>query len=379
MAMVSNIPSDRRRATGIVTTAACAVLALALSACSSSASGGGGANGSGEDTSLPAILTYKGSDRAARLEAQAKKEGAFVLYTSNTATEAAAKEFGKKHPDIKVTTYLAKATDLLTRLKTEYAADKVAGDAIGMSNSNIPEALENGYLAQYYSPAVNEQPKETVKPGDSDGLVWFAADREDYTVMGWNTKKVKASDAPRTYDDLLDGQWKGKMAISGHTTGINWLGVVVDSKGKDFVEKLRGQDIRVQDVSAAALTDLVSSGEVPLSPNLGLSDVIKLKAKGAPLDWAPLEPAAAAGGSDGIVTKAKHPAAALMFIDYLHSKEGQQLMVGQGVISPRQDVPTPGLGEIKLESLDLSTKYSVEEYAAKYSEWQSLMQQTFVS
>ncbi|HEY7047839.1 MAG TPA: extracellular solute-binding protein [Jatrophihabitantaceae bacterium] len=351
------------------------LLVAALAACSSHSSAGqGGGSSPGGD-----LLTYAGNDRQSKLEAQAKSEGQLVVYTSNTATQAAAKEFGKLHPDIKVTTYLGKATDLLTRLKAEYSANKVGGDLLGMANTDMPQAQAAGYLAEYYSPSVNQQPADTLKAGAKKGDVYYAADREDYTVMGWNTKLITKAEAPKTLDDLLDPKWKGKITISGHTTGINWLGVVVDAKGADFVDKLKAQNIRVQDVTAAALADLVASGEVPLSPNLGLSDVIKLKTHGDPLDWVAIPPAPAAGGSDGVIGKAKHPAAALMFIDYLHSADGQKFMVGQGVLSPRTDVTTPGLGDVNFPSEDLSTKYSVDEYAQKYTEWQALMQKAFVS
>jgi iron(III) transport system substrate-binding protein len=352
------------------------LLAVSLASCSS---GGSDDSGNSDKAAGPfKILTETGSDRDAKLEAQAKKEGKLVVYTSNTATEAAAKEFGKLHPEIKVSTYLGKATDLVTRLGAEFDADKVGGDVLGMSNANMPEAQENGFFVEFNSPSVKEQPKSTIVPGKADGTILYAADREDYTVLGWNTDKIKDDEAPKTYDDLLDPKWDGKMAISGHTTGINWIGTVEDSQGDDYFAKLKAQHVRVQDVTAAALTDLVSSGEVPLSPNLGLSDIVKLTADGAPLAWRALEPAPAAGGSDGIISKAAHPAAALMFVDYLHSKKGQEFMVGQGVISPREDVATPGLGEVTFKSLDVSNEYSVDEYAKKYTEWQDLMQKTFV-
>lgn len=367
--------TKHRHVTELASAVAGVLLVAALAACSSHSSGGKGDGGApGGD-----ILTYTGADRQSKLEAQAKSEGQLVVYTSNTATQAAAKEFGKLHPDINVSTYLGKATDLLTRLKAEYSANKVGGDVLGMSNTDMPQAEASDYLAQYYSPSVNQQPADTLEAGDQKGTVYYAADREDYTVMGWNTKVISKAEAPKTLDELLDPKWKGKMTISGHTTGINWLGVVVDAKGTGFVDKLKAQNIRVQDVTAAALADLVASGEVPLSPNLGLSDVIKLKAHGDPLDWVAIPPAPAAGGSDGVISKAKHPAAALMFIDYLHSQEGQKFMVGQGVLSPRTDVKTPGLGDVNFPSEDLSTKYSVDEYAEKYNVWQTLMQKTFVS
>jgi len=356
------------------TVVASAVLAIAVAGCGANKA----ANAANGSSTVAQVAMYQGSDREQKLEAGAKKEGAFVLYTSNTATEAAGKEFGKMHPELKVTTYLAQANDLLNRLKQETAANKVGGDVLGVSDSDIPQAEAAGFLQEFYSPTVNEQPADTVKAGKTKGDVVYAADRESYTIMGFNTKLVNKADVPTTLDGLLDPRWKGKMAISNHTTGVNWVGVVDDAKGDGFFKQLAAQQIQAQDVTAAALTDLVASGQIAMSPNLGLSDVILARSKGAPIDWVPIEPVPAANGSDGLLAKAKHPNAALLFLDYLHSKDGQQFMVSKGNISPRTDVPAPGVGEITFKSVDVSQQYDAAQYADKYAKWQALLNQTFV-
>jgi iron(III) transport system substrate-binding protein len=239
----------RRRATAAIA----ALILLAAAGCGSSHNTAAGAS-----SSTTSLLADTSSSRQQTLESTAKTEGHLVVYTSNTATQAAAVAFGKKYPDIKVSTYLGKATDLLTRLKSEYAAKKVGGDVLGMANTDMPQANTAGYLAPFYSPTVNEQPAATIKAGATKGTVLYAADREDYTVLGWNTKVITKAQAPKTLDDLLAPQWKGKMAISGHTTGINWVGVLLDAKGQAYFNQLKAQQIRVQDVTAAALADLVS-------------------------------------------------------------------------------------------------------------------------
>src|SRR2546426_12016522 len=93
-------------------------------------------------------------------------------------------------------------------------------------------------------------------------------------------------------------------------------------------------------MSGAALSGLVASGEVPLSPTIFDADVTVAKQKGAPIEWRPLEPVVATVGSSGLSAKAPNPHAALLFIDFVHSKEGQQLIMKGGLWSPRQDIGT---------------------------------------
>ena len=87
-------------------------------------------------------------------------------------------------------------------------------------------------------------------------------------------------------------------------------------------------------MSGAALATLMASGEVPLSPTMFDSNVFVVKRTGAPVEWRPIDPVVANVGYSGIVARAPHPHAALLFIDYLHSKEGQQLVVKGGLSSP---------------------------------------------
>jgi iron(III) transport system substrate-binding protein len=82
----------------------------------------------------------------------------------------------------------------------------------------------------------------------------------------------------------------------------------------------------------------MASGEVPLSPTMFDSNVFVVKRTGAPVEWRPIDPVVANVGYSGIVARAPHPHAALLFIDYLHSNEGQQFVVKGGLSSPRNDV-----------------------------------------
>jgi ABC-type Fe3+ transport system substrate-binding protein len=80
-------------------------------------------------------------------------------------------------------------------------------------------------------------------------------------------------------------------------------------------------------------------------------------------------------GSSGITTKSPHSHAALLFLDYLHSKEGQSVLIKGGLSSPREDI---GSLEQKFKKSCMETQYSLEEFQKKFGEWQELMRQLFV-
>jgi iron(III) transport system substrate-binding protein len=165
------------------------------------------------------------------------------------------------------------------------------------------------------------------------------------------------------------------MAIAGTSTGVRWVGAVMITMGREFLNKLGAQDIKVQNISGAALAGLVVSGEVPLSPTIFDANVHTAKQKGAPIEWRPLEPVVTTVGYSALSAKAPHPHAALLFLDYLHSKEGQQMIMKGGLWSPREDI---GTVEQKFKKLYIDEKYPLEELEKNFSEWEKLMQQVFI-
>src|SRR5918994_7270429 len=98
-------------------------------------------------------------------------------------------------------------------------------------------------------------------------------------------------------------KWKGKMSIAGTSTGVRWVGSVPIIMGREFLNKLAEQEIKVQNISGAALAGLVVSGEVPLSPTIFDANVTLAKQKGAPVEWRPLEPVVTTVGSAALRAK----------------------------------------------------------------------------
>ncbi|HEX2932627.1 MAG TPA: hypothetical protein VHV54_23055, partial [Candidatus Binatia bacterium] len=125
----------------------------------------------------------------------------------------------------------------------------------------------------------------------------------------------------------------------------------------------------------AALSGLVASGEVPLSPTIFNSNIFTHKQKGAPVDWRPLDPVIAGVGISGMVANSPHPHAALLFLDYLHSKDGQQAAMKGGLSSPRNDI---GSLEQKFKKFYIESKFTPEEFEKKIEEWDAMMRKYFI-
>ena len=165
------------------------------------------------------------------------------------------------------------------------------------------------------------------------------------------------------------------MAITSTTTGARWVGNVLESQGREFLDKLADQDLSVQDMAPAALINLVVSGEIPLSPTIFDANVTLAKQKGAPVEWRPLEPVVTTVGSAALLAKAANPHTALLFIDYLLSKDGQQLIIKGGLWSPREDI---GSIDQKFKKNYLDEKYSSDEMEVKLGQWETLLRQLFL-
>jgi iron(III) transport system substrate-binding protein len=323
--------------------------------------------------SIPQIALYQGADREKILLEGAKREGQLTFYNSHTWFRTYVKEFEKKYAFIKVAEWRNDSKNVLRRVLEESASNRSLVDVIETTPEAMGVLRREGALQEYYSPEARYYPDE-LKPKGKDGY-FYLPDRETYNSLGYNTALITAADAPRTLKDLLNPKWKGKMAIAGTSTGIRWIGNALDTHGHEFLDKFAEQEVRVQDMAAAALVGLLVSGEVLLSPTIFDANIHVAKQKGAPVEWRPLEPVVTTVGYSGLTPKAPNPHAALLFLDFLHSKEGQQLITKGGLWSPRDDI---GSVDQKFKKSYLDEKYSIDELEAKFSQWENLMRQLFL-
>jgi iron(III) transport system substrate-binding protein len=321
------------------------------------------------------LALYKGKDRGTILLDGAKKEGQVTFYTSNTwMAGVVSQEFGKKYPLIKTNVWRSDSKELLKRLTDEMAAGRFIADVVETSPDYMALLQASNTFQEVFSPELAPYGDNVKFKGKTGYLHWTS--RELYISLGFNTKMIPPADAPKTMKDLLDPKWKGKMTIAGTTTGTQWIGAIIETFGREFLEKLAAQEINVQNISGAALAELVASGEVPLSPTIFNSNISVAKQKGAPVEWRPIDPVIATTGTSGMVVKAPNPHAALLFLDFLHSKEGQQAVLKGGLSSARNDV---GSLTQKFKKVYIESRYPPEELEKKFDEWDGLKRKLFIS
>jgi len=152
--------------------------------------------------------------------------------------------------------------------------------------------------------------------------------------------------------------------VPGSSTLGNWIGAMIMDRGEAFVRRFADQKIRVYEVSARAVANLVVSGEVPLSPALFNSHMANSQDQGAPVDWRPLGGVYATTGAMALAAKAPHPHAAMLFIDFILSQEGQGLYQKLGYASSRTDMPVRQAKPTKIYYFG-----DDPDYQDKYEKW----------
>lgn len=276
------------------------------------------------------IAVYSGPDRAKILLEGAKKEGAVSLYTGmivNQAVRPVLDAFGAKYPDIKAEYWRGDSAILLQKYFTEVRAGNVQADVVESGNVAGP-LQEVGASIPFRSPSAEGYSSGYVDPKNQ----WVAT-RVSYFGTAYNTKTVPDAQAPKTYDDLLDPKWKGRMSWrAGNDSGaplfiLNVLLKYGDKAGEDYLKKLSAQQVVNYTNSARALVDAVGRGEYDLSLNIFAHHPLISKKVGAPLDVRMMDPIPSNINTIHLVKGVKHPHAAMLLIDFMLSKEGQTVLL----------------------------------------------------
>jgi iron(III) transport system substrate-binding protein len=286
------------------------------------------------------LAMYKGADRQQILEEGAKKERKLTFYTSGILTQAVrpvVDAFEKKYPFIKVEIWRASGGEQISRTVEEFKFGKHLFDAMECTQ-NMAILQKVGIAQPFNSPNFLQMDEEALTRAPGGGA-YAAAFRSSGIGFGYNTNLLKKDQIPKTYQDLLDPKWKGKLAIAGGDTGGKWAVCIKRSFGEEFLKMIAKQDFVIHMVSGQAILDLVISGEYPGSPNIFDSHVFGSIKKGAPVAWAPLEPVHVNVGQIAVAKYAPNPHAALLFADFELSRESGEIHRGVGYDSFRRDVP----------------------------------------
>src|SRR5499426_2601868 len=289
----------------------------------------------------------------------AKKEGKAVFYTAMDLqlAERLGRTFEQKYPGIAVRVERSGAERVFQRIDQEYRSNIRAVDVVNTADqAHCIIWKRNGWLQPYL-------PEDVAKHFDKrfyDPDALHVTTRVLVSPFGYNTKLVKAAEAPKSFADLLDPKWAGKMvkahpAYSG--TIMNATFQIARDLGWEYFERLAKQ--RVMQVQSATDTPKrISLGERAVMVDGAGYLVIRYKESGQPVEIVyPEEGTPLATGPSAVFKGAPNPNAARLFQNWMHSREAQQLIVDDArqYSAHSQTVEKPGirrLAEIKLMKED---------------------------
>lgn len=306
----------------------------------------------------------------------AKKEGEVVVFGSleNDVAAAINNGFEAKY-GIKPKYFRGSSTVIIDRITTEHRTGKISSDVVYTTAEPMKFInREKGLLTRYLSPSAKSYDKKLIDE--------FFGPNYRSVIIGFifNKSMIKPEDTPKSYEDIVNPKWKGKIAMGNptlHDTTIDWLASLhhvfgSQQKANDWIKRLAALEPLMLD-SMVPVGERVASGEVPLG--IAYPKYVQVWGKkGAPLDYVKGLPVYLGDGNYiGLTTKAPNPNAARLFIDYFLAEESSQIMASVGEFVNRQGIypPIPGAEQVVAKFVQMNAM-SADEYRQKKEEYRQI-------
>ena len=321
-----------------------------------------------EPTTTAEMALYEGPDRLQQLVEGAKREGQLTIYTSAQTNDLGpvVEAFEKKY-GIKASVWRAGSEAVLNRAIQESRAGRFTVDVV---ETNGPE-LESLHREQILQLVKSPNHADLIAPAIRPHGEWVGT-RLNVFVQAYNTKLVKKEELPKTWEDLVNPKWKGKLGIEQEDS--DWLAGIYGEIGEERAQKVFREIVAANGMSVrkghTLLTQLVVSGEVPLALTVYNYKAEQLRAEGAPIDWFTIGNAIARPNGVGVVRRAPHPHAAVLFYDFELSEEGQQIIADREFVPTSKKIDTP-LNKVPMTFVD--ARVSIDEY----DKWKNLYTELF--
>lgn len=300
--------------------------------------------------------------------AKAKEEKVFVYYSTTDIRDGTAMvhAFQKKYPFIEPKLLRLGSTQVVVKVLQEHRGGVHLFDVISATSFQFYEILKEGLFQKYESP---ERRAFAEDFKDKEG-VWVSA-YHNASVMAYNTNLLKTQDLPKSYDDLLDPKWKGKMLMDSRETEwyASMLQILGREKGQRLMRGLAKQDLSFRP-GRTLITQVLASGEAPLAVNDYDHLVQSAKKRGAPVESLPITPVVSRVTPIALGRYAPHPNVGKLFIDFSLSEEGQKILRGFGRSSARSGIEPDDLQRkgIKLYVSDISLAKDYARYDKEFKE-----------
>jgi iron(III) transport system substrate-binding protein len=270
------------------------------------------------------------------LRAKAEAEGKLMFYATFNAADSKTLVDGFKqlYPKIDAAYYRSTDSAMMERILTENRAGQTLWDVVITTSFYGHNLKKRGLLGVYDSPE-----RKYYRDGYKDPQALWTSTYTNYAAFGFNTRSVPKASIPKVYNDLLKPEWKGQVGMESRP--FEWFGTMLkamgEEKGLAYMRELAKQtQLRS---GRTLLAQLVAAGEFKGALTAYSQTFEVLKPSGAPVDWVYLNPVFANIHPTGVAAKAPHPNAARLFIDFVLSKRGQELIRGMNRIPDRIDTP----------------------------------------
>ena len=275
------------------------------------------------------ILNYQGPDRQKLLEDGGRREGTVVIYSGmivNQLLRPLTEAFEQKYPFIKPIYWRGDSNQILVKVLSEMRANALEADVV--EGSGIGAVAGAKTVLPFWSPMLAALPGEDVAPDRT-----WAATRFRYIGLGYNTNYISREAAPKSYDELLDPRWKGKMAWHANSDASGALvtiSTLLASRGEQatqsYLAKLAEQDIAPLAVSNRQVVDQVILGEYSIGLGISAHHPVISAGRGAPAATVLLDPVPSLSDSIQVLNGTRHPHAAMLFVDFILSAQAQRMM-----------------------------------------------------
>jgi len=255
----------------------------------------------------------------------AKKEGELIWWSTiaQDQSQRIVDEFMKRYPFIKANYWRSGSIGLHNKIMIEARAGRSSWDVVSQTTPEfIFELKQKKIITAYNSP---ERDHFSTDLKDKDG--YWTGTYALPTGLGFNTQQVKKEDAPKSYKDLLDSRWSPGQKTNNDENYELLIGLMEAWGKESAVEYLKSLATQAPVVGRGATqrTQMLAAGEFPLA--ISYTHTVEWsKSQGTSVDWINLEPVVIKFDGINLVAKASHPNAGKLFIDFVLSQQGQELL-----------------------------------------------------
>jgi iron(III) transport system substrate-binding protein len=289
------------------------------------------------DPLLAKLNALPSGERHARLVKGAQSERMVEWYATLPVdhSKILIEAFRQRYPFIDVNYTGAGGGRIVNRVVTEHRAGLNKFDVLGGTSTSHVALMKAGLIARNMTPIRKE-----IRDGFMDAEGYRVAPFTYALVIGYNSRALTKEQRPRSYEELLDPKWKGQIGLEA--AGYEWLGAMIDTMGEEkalaFARKLATQNLRIQQGSSLLVQQMIA-GEFNVMIDALHYQLENLKERGAPVDYAIPDPLLIKDPSGIWLAKySAHPHAAALLVDFLFTREAQEIYARQNRLVARKDM-----------------------------------------